>query len=140
MTLPSSGAISMQALATEFGQALTVPLESYYSGHGIVASGAANGTSVLIPSSGAISLANFYGVSAFTAHSNVITATGLTTFTIPAGASTVLIEVWGPGGGSGAGGGSGCGAHGGGGGGGGGYSKLSVSVAGPGGQTIKCNV
>jgi hypothetical protein len=140
MTLPSSGPISIQSIATEFSRVLSVPLESYYAGAGIVTNPTSNATGVSVPTSGAISIFNFYGVSAFTPFSNTITATGLTTITIPAGATTALIEVWGGGAGGGQGTGTGCTAKSGGGGGSGAYSKLSVSVAGHAGQTIKCNV
>ncbi len=63
MTLPSSGPLSLQDIATEFGQSHPIPLSAYYAGGGIVTSGA-TGTNGAVPSSGAISIFNFYGVSA----------------------------------------------------------------------------
>jgi len=141
MTLPSSGAISMQALATEFGQALTVPLESYYAGAGIVPNPTTNATSVNVPTSGAISLANFYGVSAFTPHLDTFSTPGPVTITIPAGATTALIECWGSSSFGGTGSGTGLGTQSSGGGSGSGaYTKTFLTVSGHGGQTLKANV
>lgn len=140
MTLPSSGAISMQALATEFGQALTVPLESYYAGSGIVPNPTSNATGVTVPTSGAISLANFYGVSAFVSHLDTFSTPGPVTITIPVGATTALIEVWGSSSFGGTGSGSGLTQSLGGGSGSGAYTKTFLTVSGHGGQTLKANV
>jgi hypothetical protein len=137
MVLPSSGLISIQALATEFSQALTVPLESYYAGAGIVSSGTVNATSVAVPTSGAISLFNFYGVASFTNITHTFFGTGSNTETIPSGAGNVTIEVWGPGGGGTSGHLVGCSCSCGAGGGGGAYTRSAViSVAGHTGGTI----
>ena len=54
MTLPSSGAISLQDIQNEFGGSHPISLSEYY--------GAASG----IPSSGQISLSQFYGKSSIT--------------------------------------------------------------------------
>lgn len=62
MTLQTSGAISLNDLATEFGGAQPHSLSEYYAGGGLVPAGA-SGTNGTVPSSGAISLSNFYGVS-----------------------------------------------------------------------------
>ena len=59
MPLQTSGAISLANIQAEFGGSNPISLSEYY--------GAASG----IPSSGAISLGNFYGKSAYTAISNV---------------------------------------------------------------------
>lgn len=62
MTLQTSGAISLNDLATEFGGTAPHSLSEYYAGGGLVPAGA-SGTNGAVPSSGAISLSNFYGVS-----------------------------------------------------------------------------
>lgn len=67
-------------------------------------------------------------------HTYSTVATGVET--VPSGASTLTIEVWGGTGGGGRGAGSGCVTHGGGGGGGGGYSLTIINVASANGQTL----
>jgi hypothetical protein len=59
MTLQSSGAISLANIQTEFGGANPISLSEYYRGAGYTTT---NNTSV--PTSGTISIANFYGTSA----------------------------------------------------------------------------
>jgi hypothetical protein len=65
MPLPRSGAISLQSLANEFGGGAPHALNEYYAGAGLVPAGTAGTTDGVnprpIPSSGAISLNNFYG-------------------------------------------------------------------------------
>ena len=56
MALPSSGTITLQQIATEFGGDAPHSLSEYYRGGAYTTS---NNTSV--PTSGAISLSNFYG-------------------------------------------------------------------------------
>ena len=63
MTLPSSGALSMTAIAGEFGGAAPYSLNNYYAGGAHVASGT-TGTSGAVPTSGQISISSFYGTSA----------------------------------------------------------------------------
>ena len=58
MTLQSSGAISLSDIQTEFGGSNPISLSEYYSGGVYVASGTGS-----IPSSGLISLNQFYGTS-----------------------------------------------------------------------------
>ena len=60
MPLQTSGPISMQDIATEFGGSSPHSLNEYYAGGGLVPSGI-GGTNGLIPSSGQISLDKFYG-------------------------------------------------------------------------------
>ena len=72
MALPSSGSLSMSQIAGEFGGSTPHSLSEYY--------GAADG----IPSSGQISISNFYGKSAITYHT--ISNGGVGAFTAePAG-------------------------------------------------------
>lgn len=57
MALPGSGAISFAQLQTEFGGTNPISINEYYNGAGRVSNGA-------VPSSGQISLNQFYGLSA----------------------------------------------------------------------------
>lgn len=61
MTLQASGAISLQDIAAEFGGSAPHSLTEYYRGGSLVPNTAANSG---IPTSGAISLEDFYGASA----------------------------------------------------------------------------
>jgi hypothetical protein len=62
MTLPSSGALSLADIQGEFGGANPIGLNEYYAGGGLVPAGT-TGTNGAVPSSGAISIYNFYGTS-----------------------------------------------------------------------------
>ena len=62
MPIPSSGAITLAMVQTEFGGSNPISLSEYYAGGGRVPSGT-TGTYGAVPSSGAISLRNFYGTS-----------------------------------------------------------------------------
>lgn len=64
MTLQSSGAISLDNIQTEFGGSNPASLSEYYAGGTYVPAGT-TGTNGAVPSSGAISLSNFYGTSAY---------------------------------------------------------------------------
>jgi len=61
MTLPSSGTISINSLVGEFGGSTPHALSEYYRNNGLVTSGNTN-----VPTSGALSLSNFYGATATT--------------------------------------------------------------------------
>ena len=61
MTLPSSGTISINNLASEFGGSSPHALSEYYRNGGLVSSGNTN-----VPTSGALSLSDFYGATATT--------------------------------------------------------------------------
>lgn len=63
MALPSSGTISLTMIAAEFGVALPRSITQFYRGGGIVPNTPANAG---VPTSGAISLTNFYGATAYT--------------------------------------------------------------------------
>ena len=60
MTLQSSGAISMSNIASEFGGSTPHSLSEYYRGGSLVPS---HGNTTGIPSSGQISISQFYGKS-----------------------------------------------------------------------------
>jgi len=60
MALPSSGTISLNDLQTEFGGSNPIAISEYYRGGGLVPNVALNAN---VPTSGQISLSNFYGAS-----------------------------------------------------------------------------
>ena len=101
MALPTSGPLSLQEIAGAFGGAIPVSLSQYYAGGGLVPAGT-TGTNGPVPSSGPISISNFYGTS------NSV--------------NLEILVVAGGGGGSN---------NGGGGGGGGGIEHVSVAVVNP---------
>jgi len=61
MTLPSSGTISINSLVGEFGGSTPHALSEYYRNGGLVTSGNTN-----VPTSGTLSLSDFYGATATT--------------------------------------------------------------------------
>jgi hypothetical protein len=63
MTLPSSGALALSAIQTEFGGANPISLSEYYAGGARVPAGT-TGTNGAVPSSGTISVSKFYGTTA----------------------------------------------------------------------------
>ena len=63
MAIPSSGAISFDTIQTEFGGSNPIGLDEYYAGGSYVASGI-SGTNGAVPSSGAISMNQFFGTTA----------------------------------------------------------------------------
>lgn len=62
MPLPTSGPISFSDIQAEFGGTDPISLSEYYAGGAYVPAGT-TGTNGAVPSSGAISLFNFYGTS-----------------------------------------------------------------------------
>lgn len=60
MPLPSSGPLTFANIQTEFGGSNPIGLNEYYAGGGLVPSGT-SGTYGAVPSSGTISVQNFYG-------------------------------------------------------------------------------
>lgn len=62
MALPSSGPLSLNDIQTEFGGTNPIGINEYYAGGSYVPSGT-SGTYGAVPSSGAISIKNFYGTS-----------------------------------------------------------------------------
>lgn len=65
MPLPSSGPLSLNDIQTEFGGSNPISINEYYAGGSFVAAGT-SGTYGAVPSSGTISIQNFYGTTAFT--------------------------------------------------------------------------
>jgi len=63
MTTPTSGEIALTHLQTEFGGSNPISMSEYYAGGGYTPAGA-SGSNGAIPSSGTISLWNFYGATA----------------------------------------------------------------------------
>jgi len=83
MALPVSGPLSLSQIQTEFGGSNPISLSEYYRGGAFVTN---NNTSV--PTSGAISISNFYGAVkqfAFTINTNYTTTQDLRTLAIAAG-------------------------------------------------------
>lgn len=62
MALPTSGPLSLSDIQTEFGGSNPISLNEYYAGGAYVPSGT-TGTYGAVPTSGAISIQNFYGTS-----------------------------------------------------------------------------
>ena len=60
MALPSSGAISLSAIASEFGDSTPNSINEFYRGGSLVPNAAVNNS---VPTSGAISFNDFYGAS-----------------------------------------------------------------------------
>jgi len=125
MPLPSSGALSLNDIATFFGGSQPISLSQYYAGGGIVPSGT-TGTNGPVPTSGTITVANFYGVTI--KHQQFITS-GVS-YTLPSNwnPSNNLVECIG-GGGNGNSGASGAGPPGNGGPGGGYASVTNLNIA-----------
>jgi hypothetical protein len=64
MPLPASGPLSLTNIQTEFGGTNPIGMNEYYAGGGLVPAGT-TGTFGAVPSSGALSVQNFYGTSQF---------------------------------------------------------------------------
>jgi hypothetical protein len=62
MTLPTSGPLALSQIQTEFGGSNPISLSEYYAGGANVPAGT-TGTNGAVPSSGTISIWNFYGTS-----------------------------------------------------------------------------
>ena len=62
MTLPASGPLSLNDIQGEFGGTNPIGMNEYYAGGGLVPAGT-TGTFGAVPSSGALSVQNFYGTS-----------------------------------------------------------------------------
>ncbi len=78
MALPSSGPLSLANIQTEFGGSNPISLSEYYAGGGRVPAGT-SGTYGAVPSSGTISIRNFYGTSNYvpiSATGGIITTSG----------------------------------------------------------------
>jgi len=60
MAIPSSGALSLSTIQTEFGGSNPISMSEYYANGAYVLAGT-SGTNGAVPSSGQISFSNFYG-------------------------------------------------------------------------------
>lgn len=72
MTLPTSGALSLSAIQTEFGGSNPISINEYYAGGANVPAGA-SGTNGAVPTSGQISFSQFYGTSDIVVNINTAT-------------------------------------------------------------------
>lgn len=63
MAIPSSGALALSAIQTEFGGANPISMSEYYAGGTHVPSGT-SGVNGAVPTTGAISVSKFYGTTA----------------------------------------------------------------------------
>ena len=77
MALPSSGPLTMADIQTEFGGSNPISLSEYYAGGSYVPAGT-SGTYGAVPSSGAISIRNFYGTTKATVNFINVTVTSTT--------------------------------------------------------------
>jgi hypothetical protein len=89
MAIPSSGPLSLTDIQTEFGGTNPISLNEYYAGGGLVPAGT-SGTYGAVPSSGAISIQNFYGTSALVVPTGLIVPLYNTT-TVPSGWSAFTL-------------------------------------------------
>lgn len=63
MALPGSGTLTLEMIRAEFGGGYPIALSQYYRGGGLVPN---TGTNAAVPTSGAISVSNFYGAANYT--------------------------------------------------------------------------
>ena len=89
-----------QSISNTFPQT-AYSLSEFYRGGAYVFGIAEN---LSIPTSGAISISNFYGTKKYIPFSTKVTFTADTTFTVPTGVTSIRIKAWGGGGGDSAGG------------------------------------
>ena len=87
MTLPASGPLSLADIQTEFGGSNPISLSEYYAG-GLYVPAGTTGTYGAVPSSGAISIRNFYGTSAATALAMTVTPSVIANIRLGAGSLT----------------------------------------------------
>ena len=108
MALQTSGTITFEQIQAEFGGSNPVGLEEYYAGGAYVPSSAIGSTGV-VPSSGLLTIENFYGTAkvpatGYTDAGNSSGPAGANTvWTVPAGVYRISIIVIGGGGGGGVG-------------------------------------
>jgi hypothetical protein len=100
MPLPSSGPISLSDIQAEFGGTNPISLSEYYKGGAYVLT---TDYAPNVPTSGTISLSNFYGARRTTLITQTFTSVGDNLFTVPAGVTnlTIVSMVGGGGGGGG---------------------------------------
>ena len=99
MAIPSTGAISLNTIQTEFGGTNPISINEYYAGGTNVPAGT-SGTNGAVPSSGQISFNSFYGTQKHIPFSVKVVFTDNTTWTVPSVTSTFRVKAWGAGGGA----------------------------------------
>lgn len=87
MALQTSGPISMDDICDEFNVPRNTPLMSFYRGDGIVPNISANSG---VPTSGPISILDFYGASNI---EQTVVFSGPTNYTVPVGSGATVIQV-----------------------------------------------
>lgn len=102
MPLPSSGPLSLADIQTEFGGSNPISLSEYYAGGGLVPAGT-SGPNGPVPSSGTISIFNFYGTQAIVTGSVTYATPGSYSWVAPSGVTSVSVVAVGGGGGGGGG-------------------------------------
>ena len=80
MVIPSTGAISMNTIQTEFGGSNPISLNEYYRGGNLVPNFANVTINNSVPTSGAISMNNFRGSAAFYGLQDLVSNGGLSGF------------------------------------------------------------
>jgi hypothetical protein len=97
MAIANTGAISFDTIQTEFGGTNPISLDEYYAGGSFVAAGI-SGTNGAVPSSGAISMNQFYGTAKPpAAGQQAYTTSGTYSWVAPAGVTSVSAVAVGPG-------------------------------------------
>jgi hypothetical protein len=91
MALPTSGPLTLEQIAAEFGRGNPVSLLSYYRGGGIVPNASANQN---VPTSGPISIKNFYGATNRVSISTVISSNATNYVLTPPGGYVPGITDW----------------------------------------------
>lgn len=101
MPLPSSGPLSLSDIQTEFGGTNPISLNEYYAGGANVPAGT-SGTYGAVPSSGTISIRNFYGTTKIVRGESQYSGCATYSWVAPAGVTSVSVVAVGAGqGGSG---------------------------------------
>ena len=96
MPIPASGPLALTDIQTEFGGANPIGLNEYYAGGANVPAGT-SGTYGAVPSSGQISIQNFYGTSKAVPGQQAYTTAGTYTFVVPTGITSISTVTVGPG-------------------------------------------
>ena len=86
MAIPASGPISLTTIQTEFGGTNPIGLSEYYKGGAYVSAG---DTAPNVPTSGTITINNFYGAAVNIQGQAQYTTAGTYTWTCPAGVTSV---------------------------------------------------
>jgi hypothetical protein len=97
MTLPSSPPLTLQEIKARYGGPGN--LRSYLYGGSYVTSNSSNGSGHTIPSSGTLNIITFCGAGYYAGATFVAYTSGSGSNTVPLGATTACIEIWGGGGG-----------------------------------------